>query len=501
MKWAENTLKAMDSFSPLPAFNVAGKDRVQSIQGGVCNILALLIVLAYFIYAVVDYFEFVPTSIVQITEQTLDKYKINVKENSKILPIIMFEPKNWLNDWDDAAFYDDNDLPGYRYAYEDPGDGVFKWIRKEENFSMPLDSTSIYDFFKIRISGQQKRLDPDTKKYYGDTEFELKLIACSSMDQDYLKQTYLNYGYVNEEDKQRINASLCIDVRNYTETLTLNSFSPKGDRENLKEFLTIEIAPCDPLESDVCNTRNANSSLAQKLLRSYILKVGALYPIINPSNFKNPVDYGLTFEDQVFFLDNRYKRQVSNRYKLTRVIDSMGVPVGNKVKNLVFSLDATIDSSDFRNETNLYCEEGSCDQVAVIFLYSSQITDAIIRNYKEPLVVLGSIGGLSELILTVFLVLYTQINELTRKRNTVLEIYGFKSEKSEKKGCCKKSNRNKVEQKAEKEALWLRKEESVGQVKGEASSSGKVEVFASDAVIEAAYKNVESTLDVFTLIH
>lgn len=80
-------VKALDIFSLTPAFNVNGKDRIQSISGGIFVIMSFLTLLLYAIYGISDFTRYSLLSSSQLVRYSRTSPIVDLKQN-RLLPVI-----------------------------------------------------------------------------------------------------------------------------------------------------------------------------------------------------------------------------------------------------------------------------------------------------------------------------------------------------------------------------------------------------------------------------
>lgn len=417
MRWGK-LLSTLDSMSPTYGFTVEGNERVRTNLGGCFVILNFVVLFAYVGFSLYGYFK--------RSEYELLQYSYNKTPKFGSFDIL------------------ESELMPYLMVYDEEG--------------TPLNSTEVTKYFTIQYQLQSSRP--------GLLNLTTSFVDCKELLKTDSKYRGL-FGNI-DEISAFLEDALCIPREKITKFMIEGSINAK--KKSNYGTATLSIYPCDetkmPDDSDCLATLDNIESL------SYM--IGYLSPSYEMGNYSTPAQYQLDFDDPEI-LNSDLIKEVKQKVTKTTLIDNLGVPYSLQKRFEVAEISNDETNFRLRDRQQVSCEgiTSDCLPYVKITLRSSPVVTEIVRRYKAITEVLGSIGGLKEIIFLFFTYLYLFSGSSQYKRYMVRRVFGITPDTQ---GClcCKK---------AKKKSATLEKDE-------------KGFLLVPQATVDAAYDNILQNIDI-----
>ena len=381
-------LRGLDTISPTPAFNVSGKDRIQSLSGGFCVILSFMTLLAYAIYAVWDYMQYNLVSATQLQFTTKISPAVDLKAN-RMLPMI---------------------------ALFDASRGNL------------INPSKYRDFLRFEFMIGKFEANETWASYIKNS---VEFVPCIELSDSESSQMFGELKNIDDSADLFINNSLCLRPKSPTKNMTIQGI--------INRFRSVTaslvVYPCD-ISNQVCADRNETEALA--MFDNLMLVIGFVTPVIDVNNFKSPASYSLDF-NRYYFLKNSAKTIVDMSLTHTLISNDLGPLFSENNKSSIVVFGGEKERSANREAGGFKCDFEndfrSCSELIRLNIYSSQSALHIIRKYKGIAEVLGTVGGNKEIIILMFAILFKIFYGRQQKLEIVKYVFGIEAEK---RSCCKK---------------------------------------------------------------
>ena len=444
-------VRALDIISPAPAFNVSGKDRIQSLSGGIFVIMSFATLLLYAIYAILDFTRYQLVNSADISRTIETSPKIDLKAN-RLLPVIN------LLDTRSGEYLD----PEYSINY-------------------------LQFFFNLEIPNS----DPTSKdKSY--IPFTIK--PCVNMTESSVERYFDGINFDDKETYDAFRHSLCVTPKTEEGELIIQGMIHRKDTVSGKLYAV----PCDSQYRD-CGNRDYYETL--NLLSNLKVSIGFVTPVIDTNNFDNPISYELDYSRYYFMKDN-FITDVDIMIGKISISDDLGPLISKANWTHIFNIESEKEKSIRRLNPLVSCDyrdsNNGCTPYFRMTIYSGVTEIEIIRKYKGLVEVLGTIGGNKEIILIIFAVLFKILYGRQQKLKIVKYVYGLEPEKQKKCWCLKKKqNGDKYNAKLIPATKKGVKDSSQ---KSDYANTQDSSIVVTESVIDTAFQSIENSMDVFALI-
>ena len=444
-------VRALDIISPAPAFNVSGKDRIQSLSGGIFVIMSFATLLLYAIYAIWDFTRYQLVSSSEISRTILTSSKIDLKSN-RLLPVIA------LLDTRSGEYLD----PNLSYQY-------------------------LQFYFELEIPNP----DP-TSKVKSFIPFTIK--PCANLSDSSVEKYFDGVYFDDNETGDALSNSLCVTPKTEEGELIIQGIIHR--RKTIAGKLYAY--PCNSQFTE-CAERDKAETLS--LLANLKVNIGFVNPVIDTNNFNKPISYELDYS-RYYFMKDILTTEVDIMIGKTSISDDLGPLISKANWTHIFNIGSEKERSITRLNPLVSCDYQDptveCQSYFRMTIYSGVTETEIIRKYKGLVEVLGTIGGNKEIILIVFAVLFKIFYGRQQKLRIVKYVYGLEPEK-QKKGWCFKKKQTGDKYKT-KLIPGTKKDLKGSSQKDSSANTSDSSIIVTESVIDTAFQSIENSLDVFALI-
>ena len=427
-------IKKLDFISPTYDLTIDGEERVQSFPGGVLVICYFGVLLAFSGYSLYDYFNNTRYDVVDVTTSTL-------------------------------AYPQDINLLKYRAM-------PFIRVAGADLHYLTAEEVNKRVHLHYRVTSATNNSKPVKME-------EFYFMNCTEAIPDYkerlgylenLNQTELEQGY------------LCL---NYSaiENVIFKGKEGLSDQNNdpLFRYGSLYVGPCDL-------SRAKDSSYCQGTLTDFYdlqINVGFIQTTLNLNNYKHPVAFYINW-DKWLFIDPETFSYYNHDVVVNTIVDNNGLPypLYERSRFVTTELVTTTQIPLAPEEQKAACdytptEDGQdCVHFILMDFYSALTSVENLRTYKPITDVLGTIGGVKEMILLFFTYVHLFFfNSGVQKKFMVEKIFGIVPAVTTRFLCCKK-HKGEPGQKNSRGSFFVTKEQ-----------------------FEAAYTSIFKSIDICTLTH
>ena len=421
-------ISSLDSMAPGYSLNVEGNERVKTTAGGILNLLNFGTLLAFAVFSFYQYINISRYESVDNTSPIMDKpLPINLVKYRRF-PIVKLQNK--LTKTEQELFIKASEV--YRY--------VAIWSRV--NHWNITKSTSRWTYYKSCAE-----VYPDYKELFKDVED--------------LNMTEFEQYYICMPQAEIENITLKGSDEAY--------YSDGEDYVYLNNF----VSPCEMSMSEDPNYCN----ITDKVLNNLIVYFGFIETKVDLLNYEKPETYYMNW-DNWYYLSKAAFSYYALDVVVNTIRDDRGPLFSIKERERFTSLKSMSTSTSPILEQNqrLRCNSSkeSCTSYMNIVLESSLTSTDSLRVYKPITEVLGTIGGVKEIIFLVFSYIHLFLVGNNHKLYIVQKVFGIVP--SEKKIlCCKKKK---------------------GEI-GKTNSRGSY--YVASHIIDQAYAKVLNSVDICAL--
>lgn len=445
-------VRELDIMSPTPAFNVSGRDRIQSKTGGVFVILSFMTLVAYIAFVIWDYFRFQLESATQLQSNASRPPSVDLEKNH-LLPVVSLI----------------NTLTG---EYIPP-----------ENYR---------DYFDMYLEMDR------TSQTTGQNGLQsLNLVPCSTLKKDYYDSLFKDLQFEDDEAKVFLDYGLCVDPTGNKVNTTVEGFLNRKNTVSAK----LRLYPCSETRSQVCQNRSPAETF--ELLNGLKVIVGFIIPEIDVYNFRKPLVYSLHME-HYYYLKDTLTTHIELPLQHIFLTDNHGPMLTKENATKAIRFGEEKERTTARSPPNVKCSDDdlkNCKEYMILTIYSSTSELQIVRRYKAILDVLGTVGGLKEIILIFFALLFRIVYGKSHQQDIVKYVYGVEVAEN-KNGWCKKKKES-IEDKYKVEVISnpvVNGQDQDPDHKKSASPLEASRILLSESMADKAFKSIEESLDVFSLV-
>jgi len=279
--------------------------------------------------------------------------------------------------------------------------------------STPISAEDLPKFLTVRFSLWNYTLEKDSSgiEYYNYQWRYFPLVTCGTLVGKSKSFTFMEDPDAANKDIVR-NFGFCIEAEP-GELKLEGSWS-----DSYSSYPMIEFLPCI-LGTD-CVDAMRLSELGISLIQTN--------PYINLSNYENPVKYSSN-SDEYLYLTTKTGQRVMNKMKINEIHDNRGWLSQSTLKHRFITVDKLSVSQYDRTLGQTSCtmaeiDDYSCQPYLYMVYTSGGISEKTTRTYQGITESLGQVGGVKEVLLFLFTIVYSMYQQNHYKKVLLKSVYG-----------------------------------------------------------------------------
>lgn len=261
------------------------------------------------------------------------------------------------------------------------------------------------------------------KPSVGDAiQFRLKLVPCKELiargktdtitafSDGSVKTNYKEFGYCVDDEGKEVNLGA----------------------EDSIELFSLSLYPCALTDG------NCKSAAG---LGKFVSSISFPQPVSNFGDYKNPITY-VTETSEWVGISTMFNVVNYHSLRINEVMQERGFLSRLETTHRYISIDKSTNQIRNRDPTETTCTEDKIDYCYPYIIHNFLMTNKkmkIVRSYKGVVESISEIGGMIDLIFTVFVLIYSFYHNSAEKRFLVKEIYKIEDTPSQFSLCKKKS--------------------------------------------------------------
>jgi len=279
--------------------------------------------------------------------------------------------------------------------------------------STPIPAEDLPKFLTVRFSLWNYTLEKDSSgnEHYNYQSRYFPIVTCGTLVGNNRSFTFM-------EDPDAANKDI---VRNYGYCIEAEPGELKLEgswSDSYSSYPMIEFLPC--VLGAECVDAMRLSELGISLIQTN--------PYINLSNYENPVKYSSNSDEYLYLTINTGQR-VMNKMKINEIHDNRGWLSQDTLKQRFITIDKLTVSQYDRTLGQTSCtmaeiDDYSCQPYLYMVYTSGGISEKTTRTYQGITESLGQVGGVKEVLISLFTIVYTMYQQHHYKKVLLKSVYG-----------------------------------------------------------------------------